>query len=395
MNALWPPGVLIAIVIVISLAHRQPTLQPIFRWLPVPLWCYALPVIAVALGCLPSEQPEHPVYRPLTNQLLPFALGSLLLGVDLPSIMRAGGRALIVAMVGAVGIVVGAPLGVWILQPYLPPDAWKGAGTLAGTWTGGTMNLLALRSVLETPEAIFAPLVVVDAMIAYSWMALLVAASGFQRPINRWLQAPRPNDPTFAPNSHSVWGEGTSHKPGSKGWRSLALCALVTLGLVLSAHALAVRLPRSHLVNSATGWTVLLVTTTALCLSLVPKVRRLGESGSVLGYPCLYLVLAATGAQARLDALRSTPVWIVLGVMIVVLHGGALLLAGRLLRVPLGMLATASQANIGGVVSAPLVGAVYHQSLAPVGLLLAMAGNAFGTHLGWLSATLCRWLMHS
>jgi uncharacterized membrane protein len=47
---------------------------------------------------------------------------------------------------------------------------------------------------------------------------------------------------------------------------------------------------------------------------------------------------------------------------------------------------------VGGVVSAPLVGAVYHQSLAPVGLLLALAGNAIGTYLGLASATLCRWL---
>jgi len=56
------------------------------------------------------------------------------------------------------------------------------------------------------------------------------------------------------------------------------------------------------------------------------------------------------------------------------------------------MLATASQANIGGLVSAPLVGAVYHQSLAPVGLLLAMAGNALGTYAGMLAAWLSRWM---
>ena len=78
---------------------------------------------------------------------------------------------------------------------------------------------------------------------------------------------------------------------------------------------------------------------------------------------------------------------------VALLHGAATLLTGRCFRITLGVLATASQANLGGVVSAPLVGAVYHQSLAPVGLLLAMAGNAVGTYLGWLAATLCRWLL--
>jgi uncharacterized membrane protein len=71
-------------------------------------------------------------------------------------------------------------------------------------------------------------------------------------------------------------------------------------------------------------------------------------------------------------------------------HGLLLLIAGRWLRAPLGLLAVASQANIGGVVSAPLVGAVYDRSLAPVGLLLAMAGNAVGTYVGWAAALLCR-----
>jgi uncharacterized membrane protein len=53
-------------------------------------------------------------------------------------------------------------------------------------------------------------------------------------------------------------------------------------------------------------------------------------------------------------------------------------------------LATASQANLGGVVSAPLVGAVYHRALAPAGLMLALAFNAVGTYVGWMAAAVCR-----
>ena len=106
------------------------------------------------------------------------------------------------------------------------------------------------------------------------------------------------------------------------------------------------------------------------------------------------IVLAATGAQADVRALWSAPAWILVGLGVVTLHAAVLLVTGRLLRIPLGILATASQANIGGVVSAPMVGAVYHQSLVPVGLLLAMAGNALGTYFGLLSATIARWLTH-
>ncbi|MDP3703042.1 MAG: DUF819 family protein [Candidatus Omnitrophota bacterium] len=376
-----PLAVLLVIVAAILVASRSPSLQPAFRWLPIPLWCYALPLLAVSVGWLPQETP---IYRSLTEQLLPIALILLLLGVDLASVVRSGARSLIAAGAGALAIILGAPLMVWLLRSDLPAEAWKGAGSLAGTWTGGTMNLLALRPLLDTPEEIFAPLVVVDAVIAYSWMALLVAASGFQEPINRWL-----GSPVLQPEASrsSVKDPGTGH------WKSVALTTLFALGLALNIRWIAHRLPVSPLVSSSVAWTILLATTLALILSLNHRIRRLGTGGAGLGYFCLYLVLAATGAQASLEALGSAPAWLIVGAGVAALHGAAMLAAGRWFRIPLGLLATASQANIGGVVSAPLVGAMYHQSLAPVGLLLAMAGNALGTYLGWLAAMFCRWLL--
>ncbi|MBI2104816.1 MAG: DUF819 family protein [Candidatus Omnitrophica bacterium] len=377
----WPAAVLGLIVAAVLLAERRPALQHFFRWLPVPLWCYALPLLAAELGWLPREPAP---YRLLTDQLLPLALALLLLGADLPAVMRTGARALLAALVGAAGIVAGVALGALLLRDALPPDAWKGAGALAGTWTGGTMNLLALRTLLSMPDPLFAPLIVVDAVIAYGWMALLIAASGFQRPLNAWLRA------SAAPDAAERLSTVPGARAGSSRLRPLLLCGVGAMALALGSRLAARHLPTFLLVSSATGWTVLLVTTAALAFSLAPAVRRAGAHGTLLGYPLLYLVLAATGAQARLDALWSTPAWLALGVIVVLVHGALLLLMGRALRIPLGTLATASQANIGGVVSGPLVGAIYHRSLAPVGLLLAVAGNAAGTYLGLLAASLCR-----
>lgn len=380
----WPVGALSLIVVGILLAHRGTRLQPLFRWLPLPLWCYALPVVAVTLGWLPSEPSDMARYRSLTAWLLPAALALLLLGVDLSAVARSGGRALTAAAAGAMGILLGIPLVVRLLHHWLPPDAWKGAGALAGTWTGGTMNLLALRVILETPEEVFAPLIVVDAVIAYGWMALLVAASAFQQPINRWLRAEACLETT---PTRAITPTAASPRVGA-----VALCLVLAVGVVVGARTAADALPASRIVASSTGWTVLLVTTVSLGLSLIPSIRRLGACGDVIGNPCLCLVLAATGAQAGLRAFWSAPAWLVVGVGAVLIHGGIMALVGRWGRIPLGTLATASQANIGGVISAPMVGAIYHRSLAPVGLLLAMAANALGTYLGWGSALLCRWL---
>src|SRR3989338_9563802 len=174
------------LVTFLLMASRWPAGQRFFRWLPVPLWCYLLPVLFVTAGWLPAGDP---IYAATTRLALPFALALLLLGVDLPAVLRLGGPALAAGAIGAVALAGGAVLAYWLLRAHLPPEAWQGAGALAATWTGGTANLLAVRALLNVPDTIFAPLIVVDALAAYTWMAGLVAASGAQSRIDVWLRA--------------------------------------------------------------------------------------------------------------------------------------------------------------------------------------------------------------
>jgi uncharacterized membrane protein len=281
---------------------------------------------------------------------------------------------------------------LWILHAHLPAEAWQGIGTLAATWTGGSLNMLAVRAILNVPDAIFTPLVVVDALIAYSWMACLIWCKGIAPTLARWLRAPERYAPLGEPRPFEK-GRGEalqSTRVVPWHWRAATGLILLSVGLSFLCWWIARSLPLGGVVTSQAGWTILLVSSAALVLSCVPVVRRLGEHGASVGYPCLYLVLASLGAQASLKALTTTPVWILVGVGMVLFHAVLLLLAGRMFRLPLGVLATASQANVGGVVSAPLVGAVYNQSLAPIGLCLAIAGNAVGTYLGVFAALITR-----
>ncbi len=378
----WPVIFLVLIVGTLLGMAQHPRGARLFRWLPVPLWCYAAPMILMSIGWLPQK---HPAYAQVMTLVLPVALALLLLGLDVAAVMRVGGRALVATMIGTISIVVGAPLIAWVLRQALPTDAWKGVGALAATWTGGSMNLVSVRAILETPERIFTSLIVVDTLIAYAWMALLVALAARETAVNRWLRA-KPFEPTPPSVSHHAL-------PFACTIRARIVCLLIAAAVTWVAAFLALLMPLGPLVSSVNGWIVLLVTTITLGLSSAAGVRRLQQCASSMGYPWLYLVLAAMGAQASLKALWSAPVWLVLGIGIAVVHGLSMLIAGRLLRIPLGVLATASQANLGGVVSTPIVGAVYRLELAPIGLLLAVACNAVGTYLGIFSAALCRALL--
>ena len=143
------------------------------------------------------------------------------------------------------------------------------------------------------------------------------------------------------------------------------------------------------IIVSHTTWTVVLVTALGLALSLTP-VRRLEHVGaSRTGYLALCLMLTAIGAQADLKKVVEVPLYLAVGVVWLGLRIFVLFAVARLVRAPLFFVATGSMANIGGVVSAPVVASVYRPSLAPVGVLMGVSGYLIGIYGGLL----CAWLL--
>ena len=111
---------------------------------------------------------------------------------------------------------------------------------------------------------------------------------------------------------------------------------------------------------------------------------------SRLGNFLLYLLLTSIGARANLSTLTRAPILIGLGLLWAGIHGAILFAYGKLTKTPISILASASQANIGGTVSTPLVATVYDRRLAPMGLILAVLGNIYGTYFGLLFSEICR-----
>lgn len=85
----------------------------------------------------------------------------------------------------------------------------------------------------------------------------------------------------------------------------------------------------------------------------------------------------------------QAPVYLLAGVVWIAIHVAVLLLAARIVRAPLFFVATGSMANVVGAASAPVVAGVYHPAMAPVGLLMAVAGYILGIY----GALVCAWLL--
>jgi uncharacterized membrane protein len=369
---------LAAVVGAVFQLGRLEALRPLFDRVPPLVWAYFVPMLSTSAGLLPDQSP---LYRALARYLLPASLSLMLLSSDLRAIARLGRTALATMAAGLLGVALGVVSGFLLLRPWLPAESWKAMGALAGTWTGGSANLLAVATTLGLSPELQGVIIVVDTIVGYTWMGLLIALAGRQDRFDRWLGADRAR-------LHSVSERLGERASAARPATVPDLALLVAIALVLTAVSLWAGglLPPVGRVLNAFSWAIVLLTTTGLVLSLTPLARLEAVGASTVGYAGFYLLLASVGAQADLRKVAAYPQFILLGVVVIAVHAAVLLAAVRLLRAPLFFFAAASQACIGGYSSAPLVAALYQPSMAPVGLLLAVLGNVVGTYLGLLVA---------
>ena len=358
---------------------RVPRLQRLFDRLPALVWTFFIPMLSTSAGLIPDESP---LYRALARYLLPACLVLLLISSDLKAIVRLGRTALVVMAAGCLGVALGCVAAFMILRPWLPPEAWKAAGALAGTWIGGSANLIAVGTTLGLSPELQGVIIIVDTVVGYTWMGLLISFAAHQDRFDRWNRADRA----------AMDGVGTRlAERKAKGTRPMTVAdatLMVGLAIVLTAACLWVGgvLPPVGRVLNPFSWAILLLTSVALLLSLTP-LSRLEEAGaSTLGYAGFYLLLASVGAQGDLRKVAAHPQFVLFGVIVIAVHALLTLAAIRLLRAPLFFFGAASQACVGGYSSAPVVAAIYHPAMAPVGLLLAVLGNVIGTYAGLLVA---------
>ncbi len=392
-NPFFLLGCSVLIVSSILLLAKCEKAQFLFKFFPEPLWCYFVSTLLSSWGILPQQSP---FYGKMSQFILPGCLFLLLLGTDIPFLLRASKKALLAMVIGSIGILLGGAVTFGVMRLYpawtegFPLDALgKGWGSLAATWTGGSANMISVKEILQTPENVFSILILVDAIVAYSCMATLIYISQYQKRVDQWLGAENTEALKMVENSTVTKKiEMRFHKKMLV--RSfLTICALA-LGALFSS--IAVYLPSLGGAFNAATWTITLSMFLALFLSLTParKLESLGASST--GNFLLYLLLTTIGARASFSALGSAPAFIVLGAVWLLIHWTILLIGGRLFRLPLGLLAISSQANVGGTVSAPIVAGIYREGLAPVGLILAILGNIFGVYLGLFMAKICNWL---
>jgi uncharacterized membrane protein len=357
-------------------------LEPVFKYLPPVIWAYFIPMLCTTFGITPASSA---VYDWMSNYLLPFSLFLLMISVDLKAILRLGPTALMMMLAGTLGIVIGGPIAFGLFAGFFEdPVAWKGFAALSGSWIGGTANMLAMKQSVGTPDSTLGPLLVVDVVAGYGWMGVLIFLSAYQDRFDDWVGA----DTTLIEEMNENLGD-TNKRPIQL--KDLVVMIGLSLGAAVASRALGGVFPElgNPTIISAGTWAILLVVTVGLILSFTPLQNLEKAGASRVGYAALYLLLTSIGAKADLAAVLDVPLYLVAGVVWISIHVVILFTIARMIKAPLFFVATGSMANVGGAASAPIVAGVYLPAMAPVGLLMGVAGYILGIY----AALGCGWLI--
>jgi len=352
----------------------------LFKFLVPLIWIYATPLVLSNVGVIPTSSAVYGVMRQFG---LPVFICLLLISIDVGAAVRVMGRGLLVMLLGTAGIVLGAPVGYFFVRDSLDPEAWKGFGALAGSWTGGTGNMMAVAGALETPPDLLGLAVLADNVVYVVWLPLLLASKAFADRFNRWA---RVSEDRIAKMEKAAAAETQEEElPRTTDYLYLAVLAVTVTAV---AAWLAPRIPEVPPILSTSTWKILIITTLSIGLSFTPA-RRLPGSHD-LAMAIVYVFVAAMGAQASLAGLGQAPAFLAGAFIWIFVHGAFCLFGAWLFRVDVHSAAIASAANVGGAASAPVVAAAHRESLVPVSILMALIGYAVGNYAALVAAQLCR-----
>lgn len=397
---------LIILAIVFYTANSPaPFFQKFYRVVPPLLLCYFLPGILNTAGIISGD--DSGVYMVASQYLLPASLVLLIMGVDLKEIWKLRKKAGVMFLAAALAIVIGGPLAVLIGKLILPGvieggegenASWRGLGTIAASWTGGSANMAAMYEVFKPSARLYSGMIALDVLIANIWLATLLAGIPKKSKINKWLKA---DDQDTLELERQFKGNGVAQRRMPTMPDMLQILA-VGLGVTGLAHLLigiivpwiktnAPHLEAFNLTNEFL-WLIIITTTFGVLLSFT-KARKLEQVGSsMVGNVFLYLLIASIGMKMNILNVFDTPGLIVIGLIWIIIHGIIIFAVARIFKISYFFLAVASEANVGGAPTATAVAAGFSPALVPVAVLLSVLGYAIGNYAGYVCGLLMQWV---
>ncbi len=365
-------------------------LEQKYKWASKVTGCVLALIGMMALSNLGIIPTESPVYDSVWSYVVPLAIPLLLFPCNIKKIGRESGKLLIIYLISSAGTVIGALTGFFALHKFIP-DANIVAAMFTGTYTGGSVNFVAMADTFNASAQLSSQAVVADNLLMALYFFILIAMPSinffrrnYKHPLVDEVEA------GLGSGAKNYW------RPKPISLMNIAFCfassTIIVAVSTMLADFFAGLFPGdgiSFILNQLLGNKYLIMTTiTMLCATYLPKLFNNAPGANEIGTFLIYIFFAVIGAPASISSIiMQAPLLLVYALIIIGCNMLITLIFGKLLHFSLEEIILASNANIGG----PTTGAAmaiskgWNKLVGPVmliGTLGYILGNYYGILLG-------------
>ena len=363
------------------------------RWLgkigPV-LILYLIGLVVGNIGLMPRQLPL--IQEVFSNATVPLAIPLMLFGC---SLRRSITRSQLLALLSGLAAVVLTVTGGYLLFGRSLDEGAKIGGLLTGVYTGGTINLAALKAMLGVQDSTYILINSYDMLVSFLYLTFLlgIGIKLFRRLLpGTVLSAAEDGESSGSPDVREAdpsFDAGTASARAifsREGLASAGRSVGLTLLVCAVSGGVALLLPEPAFMTVF----ILLLTTLGIACSFFKPVRDLKYSYDI-GMYLIYIFCIAVASMADLGHFDLAGGVRLLGYITFVVFGSLVLqvLLARLLNIDADTVITASVAFINSPPFVPMIAAALRNKKVLIGgLTIGIVGYAVGNYLGFLIAEL-------
>ena len=348
------------------------------------LMLYLIGLLIGNLGIMPDQLPV--VQELMSNAMVPLAIPLMLFGC---TFRKEGTRSQILALItGMISVIMAVIIGYLIFGKDIDQGA-KVGGMLTGVYTGGTINLAALKTMLSVKDETYIMINSYDILISFLYLTFLLTIG------IRLFRKILPHDKSvisrkdmaeirkeIARNEENPY-KGLFTRDGI---RHAGTCVGLTLLICAVSAGVALAMPSGMFMTVF----ILMLTTLGIGASFIRKIHDTPYSYDI-GMYCIYIFCIAVASMADLGKLDFAGGINLLGYLLIAVFGSLLLqvIFARMFRIEADMMVIASVTYINSPPFVPMMAAAMkNKNVLVPGLSIGILGYAVGNYLGFLISQL-------
>ncbi|WP_067586886.1 DUF819 family protein [Endozoicomonas ascidiicola] len=331
----------------------------------------------------------------LTEISIALALPLLLFSINVKHSMRMAGDTMKSMVVAVVAVVIVTVAGAFLFKDALGENIWQIAGMSVGAYTGGGVNMAAIKTAIEADQNIFITMNTYDILLSAIYLIFVMTIAKsifglFLRPFSSSKEGQ--GEESENEMAHMADETGNSYKSLVK----LKAFPQTLLSIVFSGVAVGLALGFSSLLPESVSSvaTIVSITTFGLMGSFIPFIRKLTNSFQAGMYLILVFCFAmGSMTDVRMLAELNYDLFAYIGFILL----GSMVIQAiicKMLKIDIDTFMITSSAAIMSVPFIPVIaGVLKNREIMLPGFAAAIIGYALGNYLGVLVAYSTRYLL--